>query len=591
MSSPGAYRFRQKSPQSKFLLAIFFITLVLVVVNQVFLNVMARQQQVYAKQISDLRVLSLQLARQAEVAANGDEAAFAVLASTRTDFQAGLALLIEGKENTIDTGFGLTLPLPGQQAAVRDAVIPQTWERMATNIDQILALELTSEEQAVDASATVVALMDDSALLQTALSELGDFVATGGRSPIESPLIGYALLLVLLLTIGGYGQQVIRRSREAEQFTAEKNQRNNEAVSKLIGEISSLADGDLTVEATIDEEFTGSIADSINYAVGQLRGLVSAITDVTLQVTTSTDSSTQRVQALSEASRRQSESIDSVYVSIREIGKDINLVSDNAQKSLKVAGDSVITAAGGADVVKDTIKGMDGIRDQIQDTSRRIKRLGESSQAIGSFVSLINDIAAHTNTLSLNAAIQAASAGDAGKGFAVVADEVHALAERSGDATRQIENLVKVIQGDIKEVVQSMEQTTAEVVTGTGLARKAGAALDDIQRVSKQLAELVSSITDASRNQTKAASELKSSMEVIRQVTLKTSGGIEETREFILKLGGLTERLQLAVAGFSLSKKDKWARMKKDNVTALEPKKPVFVNNHHDDISGRIITA
>ncbi len=173
----------------------------------------------------------------------------------------------------------------------------------------------------------------------------------------------------------------------------------------------------------------------------------------------------------------------------------------------------------------------------------------------------------------------------------MVADEVHALAERSSDATRQIENLVKVIQGDIKEVVQSMEQTTTEVVTGTGLARKAGTALDDIQRVSKELAELVSSITDASRNQTKAASELKSSMEVIRQVTLKTSGGIEETREFMLKLGGLTERLKLTVAGFSLSKRDKWNRTKKDNVTPLEQKKTVYVNHHHDDFTDQVINA
>lgn len=464
MTAP-ANRFKQK-PQSRFLLAIFFVTLILVVVNQVFLNMLASG----------------------------------------------------GLESPFDTGFGFMLPF--------------------------------------------------------------------------HPLLGYALLLVLLLTIGGYGQQVIRRAREAEQFTAEKNKRNSEAVAKLIGEIASLADGDLTVEAAVDQEFTGSIADSINYAVGQLRGLVSAITDVTLQVTTSTDSSTQRVEALSEASRRQSESIDSVYVSIREIGKDISLVSDNAYKSLKVAENSVTTAAGGASVVKNTIKGMDGIRDQIQDTSRRIKRLGESSQAIGSFVSLIGDIAAHTNTLSLNAAIQAAAAGDAGKGFAVVADEVHALAERSRDATRQIESLVKIIQGDIKEVVQSMEQTTAEVVSGTSQARKAGAALDDIEHVSKQLAELVSSISDASRNQSKAAAELKGSMEVIRQVTLKTSGGIEETRAFILKLGGLTEQLKQTVAGFSLSKRDKWARMnKKDNVMTLEPKKPTFVNHHHDQVTGHIVSA
>lgn len=517
----SAYRNRKKSPQSKILLAIFFITLITLVVNQVFLNMQARQQQADAARISELQEKSLQLVRDVEAATIGDAASIAVLKSRLTAFEEELASVGEPDGNSFDTGFGVILPLP--------------------------------------------------------------------------PVVGYSLLLVLLLTIGGYGSQVIHQSREAEQFTAEKNKRNSEAVGKLIKEISSLADGDLTVEATIDEDFTGSIAESVNYAVGQLRGLVSAITEVTLQVTTATDSSTQRVQALSEASRVQSESIDAVYVSIREIGKDINLVSDNAQKSLKVAENSVVTASGGADVVKDTIKGMDGIRDQIQDTSRRIKRLGESSQAIGSFVSLISDIAAHTNTLSLNAAIQAASAGEAGKGFAVVADEVHALAERSRDATRQIESLVKAIQGDIKEVVQSMEQTTAEVVAGTGLARKAGTALDDIQRVSTQLAELVSSITDASRNQSKAASELKGSMEVIRQVTLKTSSGIEDTREFILKLGGLTERLKLAVAGFSLNKRDKWARFnpKKDNVTTLEPKKVTmgYTIQGNDHVAGSAVTA
>lgn len=517
----GTYRNRRKAPQSRVLLAVFFLTLIALVVNQVFLNMQARQQQADAARIAELQAKSLQLVREVETATAGDAAAMGVLRQRLAAFEAELASVGEADGNSFDTGLGMSLPLP--------------------------------------------------------------------------PLAGYSLLLVLLLTIGAYGSQVIRQSREAEQATAEKNKRNSEAVAKLIKEISSLADGDLTVEATVDEDFTGSIAESVNYAVGQLRGLVSAITEVTLQVTTATDASTQRVQALSDASRVQGESIDAVYVSIREIGKDINLVSDNAQKSLKVAEASVVTAAGGADVVKDTIQGMDVIRDQIQDTSRRIKRLGESSQAIGSFVSLISDIAAHTNTLSLNAAIQAASAGEAGKGFAVVADEVHALAERSRDATRQIESLVKAIQGDVKEVVQSMEQTTAEVVAGTGSARKAGAALDDIQRVSRQLADLVSSITDASRNQSKAAAELKGSMEVIRQVTLKTSSGIEDTREFILKLGGLSERLKLAVAGFSLNKRDRWARLnpRKDNVMTLEPRKVVtpFAAHGDDHAAGSAVTA
>jgi twitching motility protein PilJ len=323
------------------------------------------------------------------------------------------------------------------------------------------------------------------------------------------------------------------------------------------------------VKATVGEDFTGAIADSINYAVEQLRDLVSAITSVTHEVTASTEASMQTVESLSESSKRQTESINSVHASIREIGDGITKVNENAQKTLDVANNSVETAMGGAEVVKDTITGMDTIRDQIQDTAKRIKRLGESSQEIGGFVSLINDIAEHTNTLSLNAAIQAAMAGDAGKGFAVVADEVHELAERSADATRQIESLVKVIQGDIKEAVQSMEQTTSEVVSGTRLAQRAGAALDDIQRVSKELQELVDSINEASSNQTKAASEIKGSMDVIQAMTSNTTSGIEATSGFMNNLGALTERLQNAVSGFSLDagKKNKWTNLKDDKTS------------------------
>jgi len=291
-------------------------------------------------------------------------------------------------------------------------------------------------------------------------------------------------------------------------------------------------------------------------------------------VTASTEASKQTVESLSESSKRQTESINSVHASIREIGDGIEQVNENAQKTLDVANKSVETAVGGAAVVKDSIAGMDTIRDQIQDTAKRIKRLGESSQEIGGFVSLINDIAEHTNTLSLNAAIQAAMAGDAGKGFAVVADEVHELAERSADATRQIESLVKVIQGDIKEAVQSMEQTTSEVVAGTKLAQHAGAALDDIQRVSKELQELVDSINEASSNQAKAASEIKGFMDVIQEMTSNTTSGIEATSEFMANLGSLTERLQNAVSGFSLDTgKTRFVKNAGDPKSALKPGK------------------
>ena len=273
-----------------------------------------------------------------------------------------------------------------------------------------------------------------------------------------------------------------------------------------------------------------------------------------MQVSESTKSSVRTAKYLSDASQKQIENISSVSESVREMEKNINRVSNNAMKSLDVAKNSVKIASGGALAVKNTIHGMDTIRGQIQETSKNIKRLGESSQEIGGFVSLINDIADHTNTLSLNAAIQAAMAGDAGKGFAVVADEVHALAERSTDATRKIESLVKVIQRDINDAVSSMEQTTAEVVQGTQLAQGAGAALDDIEKVSKELAALVEEISLAAQNQSKNAAEITSSMETIEGITTETSKVTETTSEFIMNLGLLTERLQKAVAGFSLDK-------------------------------------
>lgn len=679
---------RQRTPRTRLFMFIFVCTLVLVVVNQVFVNIKSGRDQVYRQSIADLRVLSQELAKNASSVATGDSAAFAALAQSRESFQSVMDLVNGGRDAYIDTGVGIKVPLPGQQAVIdgsypeigatwaaisrnvelilanRDKmqdinaqaenirnVIPvmqreyeevvntllddgqslsttavaqrQAWlaERIALNMNLILAGESSTTEvdqfkqdinlfsinheslrlgdrtlginRVTDSgaqqrleeisglfagieepAANILAAVPDINAVNTAIdlivnssetlladiTGLGGVLAVGAGGGLESfasPVAGYALLLVMLLTISAYGVQVIRQSREAEQSTAEKNARNNQAVVNLLDEISSLADGDLTVQATVGEDFTGAIADSINYAVGQLRELVSAITGVTVEVTSSTEASKRTVDSLAEAAKRQTDSINSVHGSIRDIGNGINQVNENARKTLDVAKNSVKTAVGGAAVVKDTIKGMDSIRGQIQDTSKRIKRLGESSQEIGGFVAMINDIAEHTNTLSLNAAIQAAMAGDAGKGFAVVADEVHALAERSSEATRKIESLVKVIQGDINEAVQSMEQTTTEVVSGTRLAQSAGKALDNIQRVSRELQELVDSITEASSNQTKAAKEITDSMDVIHDVTSNTAKSVEDTKEFMANLGALSERLQSAVAGFSLGA-DSW---------------------------------
>jgi twitching motility protein PilJ len=443
------------------------------------------------------------------------------------------------------------------QPAARQALLQIS--ALFSAIEEQATVIIDAAPQIFRASDAVDAIVRDSALLLNEATALYQSFTLSRGDHLASPLVGYVLLLVILVLITLYGTEMIRQSRTAEKTAEEVNRRNNTAVLSLLEEISELAEGDLTVEATVSEDFTGAIADSINYAVGQLRELVSAINEVTIQVTQSTKSSAGTARHLLDASEKQTRTITSVTESVREMEKNINRVSDNAMKSLDVARNSVEIASGGAEVVKNTIQGMDTIRDQIQKTSQRIKRLGESSQEIGSFVSLINDIADHTNTLSLNAAIQAAMAGDAGKGFGVVADEVHALAERSTDATRKIESLVRVIQRDISEAVYSMEKTTAEVVQGTRLAQGAGAALDDIERVSKELAALVAEITEAARSQSTTASEITGSMEKIQQITTETSAGTKATSRFITDLAELTNRLHSAVSGFSLSRTEQRA--------------------------------
>ncbi len=355
--------------------------------------------------------------------------------------------------------------------------------------------------------------------------------------------VAFALLLVITLV----GDQ---RRRFAS--STELNQRNQEAIMRLLDEMGSLAEGDLTVKTTVSEDITGAIADSVNYAIDELRSLVTTINETSEQVSSSAQESQTTARNLADAAEQQARQISSATSAINQIVSSMDMVSKDSAESANVADRSVKIASRGAEVVRETISGMDSIRDQIQETSKRIKRLGESSQEIGSIVELINDIAEQTNILALNAAIQAASAGEAGRGFAVVADEVQRLAERSTSATKRIETLVQAIQSDTNEAVNSMEQTTAEVVAGARLAEDAGSALGDIERVSHDLSELIQTISSAAREQSAAATDVSVSMNAIQEITSQTSQGASQTADSIGTLAQLASDLRRSVAHFKL---------------------------------------
>jgi len=340
------------------------------------------------------------------------------------------------------------------------------------------------------------------------------------------------------------------RAQLAEQAT--QNERNQAAILQLLDEISDLAEGDLSIRASVTENFTGAIADSINFAIDQMRGLVFNINDLSHQVAAAAENTQSTASKLADAAEGQAKEIGAASHAINDMAASIDHVSSNAAESAAVAERAVEIANNGAHVVQDTIQGMDTIRGQIQETSKRIKRLGESSQEIGDIVSLINDIADQTNILSLNAAIQASMAGDSGRGFAVVADEVQRLAERSSAATKQIAALVKTIQTDTNEAVISMEQTTSEVVGGAKRAQDAGVALEEIENVSTSLAELIQNISNAARQQAASAGHVSNTMNVIQDITAQTVDGTEKTASSIGHLAAMANEMRTSVEGFKL---------------------------------------
>jgi twitching motility protein PilJ len=494
---------------------------------------------------AQLVMLTQRMAKNANTMLAGDvidpEVAFLLGKDTNT-FRDLLQGLLQGNE-------ALRIQrIDDAQMRAKLAELQGGFKEYQTGVSQILG----SMQRLVNAKRASRDIFNDSEKLLGAAEQLAtgydglldarkmNFVAMGVVS-----LLAFAVLLLI-------GKTYVDDSRRRAEDSERQNRDNQDAILRLLDEIGNLASGDLTVRAKVTEHMTGAIADSINYTIDELRRLVAGITSAAAQVT----SATQEAQAVSTqlltATQKQAMEIQATGQSVAQMAQSMTRVSTSANDSAKVAETSLLAAGKGAEAVQNAIRGMNDIRDQIQETSKRIKRLGESSQEIGEIVQLISDITEQTNVLALNAAIQAASAGEAGRGFTVVAEEVQRLAERSAEATKHIGAIVKSIQRDTQDAVEAMERSTRGVVEGTKTADEADQALREIERVSNRLAELIGSISNATQQQAASAGDVAGKMKLILGITQLTTEGTKKTAVSATKLTELAEGLKKSVAGFRL---------------------------------------
>jgi twitching motility protein PilJ len=462
-------------------------------------------------------------------------------------FSKGLNALIDG-----DPELGLE---PEKDPQLQEALgrVGKTFQKMMVSAQSLMDLVPT----VVPALAAPTQIAADGTQLGAALDALIQvYRQSPGRLTVGNVTVGpdtmlvfgsLAGLLLLLLAV-----QLIRDARRREASLKAQSDGNQEAIMRLLDEMGDLADGDLTVQATVTEDVTGAIADSINFAVDALRALVTTINQTSEHVSESAQDTRSTALRLAEGSELQAREIAGATVAIKSMTGAIDAMARDAAESAEVASRSVKVAGRGAETVRATIHGMDQIRDQIQETSKRIKRLGESSQEIGDVVELIDDIADQTNILALNAAMQAAMAGEAGRGFAVVADEVQRLAERSRNATKQIDALVRTIQADTNEAVSSMEASTAGVVEGAKLAEIAGAALQETENVSNYIAEITQRIAESAQRQAREAEGIDATVSRVQEITQRNTAGTRQTAESVEVLAELAVELQRSVAGFRL---------------------------------------
>lgn len=489
-------------------------------------------------------MLTQRMAKNANNLLSGDlidpEVAF-LLGKDTSSFRDVLLGLINGSEDLRLTAV--------QDADTKEKLteLNQVFTEFEANVANILQ-NMQALVAAKQAGSTIFKASDGLLGRTQALGPLYESASSGAIWVVLAIVFGLLALASLILLGLVNLNETKRRALQSEQ----ENKRNQEAILRLLNEMGNLAEGDLTVRAKVTEDITGAIADSINYTIDELRSLVTEINKATDQVARASQQAQSISSELLEAAQKQSQEIQETSSQVLHMEQSINEVSANAAESAKVAQMSLAAAEKGATAVQNSITGMNEIREQIQETAKRIKRLGESSQEISEIVELISDITEQTNILALNAAIQAASAGEAGRGFTVVAEEVQRLAERSGDATKQIAAIVKSIQTDTHDAVAAMEQSTQGVVEGAKLSDAAGQALTEIGKVSQNLASLIDTISHATKEQAELAGKVARNMQDIQNITTQTTEGTRQTAVSIGQLSNLASDLRGSVAGFKL---------------------------------------
>lgn len=489
------------------------------------------------------------LRRVGEVLQGGSNAVSAAenLANDRDLFEQVLSALLAGNKR-----LGVS-KVRNTQALRSLGDVRTQFEKMGPPIDTIL--KSSSDLFEVRGAADEIFLdsrdvFDEAASLKVAIAELP-------QKRIWPSLITAAVgLLFMLVMVWMLIHAFLSAERQRAKIAARNHQKNQQAILKLLDEMESLADGDLTVQATVSEDITGAIADSVNFAIEQLRELVTGIKYTAQEVASSAMETRGSTSDLAEAAAEQAEQVGEATVTVQNMAQSLDTMAKRSSDSSEVARRSVAIAHTGGEKVRETIKGMDTIRDQIQRTSKRIKRLGESTQEIGDIVELINGFAEQTNVLALNAAIQAASAGGSGRGFAVVADEVQQLAESATHATRRIESLVQTIQTDTFETVVSMESTISEVVSGARMAEDAGTALEQIQSVSTDLSTLIDGISEEAHAQSATATRISELMKSVQRISIQSSEGSTEAATAVEKLAKLVMQLSDSVTDFKLPEDD-----------------------------------